>query len=107
MHERALEAYDVLAAGGVPARTHAADPFLALFRRERDMAPFVRELEHIRDAGQQVAFDPIIGWAVRAMEPVVTEDVHSAAQIHGQRYLQPPEYLRALAGAVRARGGEV
>src|SRR3954451_21750661 len=31
MNERALEAYDALAAGGVPTATHEAQPFLACF----------------------------------------------------------------------------
>ena len=38
LNERALEAFDVLAAGGVPAPTHRAETFLACFRRERDAA---------------------------------------------------------------------
>src|SRR3954463_11351867 len=36
LNERALEAFDVLAAGGVPAATHRAAAFLACFRREQD-----------------------------------------------------------------------
>src|SRR3954452_24326206 len=47
LNERALEAYDVLAAGGVAARTDSAKPFLACFRRERDASSLLQELEHI------------------------------------------------------------
>jgi D-amino-acid dehydrogenase len=41
------------------------------------------------------------------MEPALTDEVGAAVQIYGQRYLHPPEYVRSLAQAVRARGGEV
>jgi glycine/D-amino acid oxidase-like deaminating enzyme len=107
LNERALEAFDVLAAGGLPAATHRAETFLACFRRERDAAGLVAELEQIRDAGQQVGFHPVTGWRVRAMEPALSDRVEAAVQIHGQRYLHPPEFVWSLALAVRHRGGEV
>ena len=107
LNERALEAFDVLAAGGMPATTHRAQPFLACFRRESDAAGLLAELEHIRDAGQQVGYRPVTGWRVRASEPVLTDHVGAAVEIHGQRYLHPPEFVRSLALAVRDRGGEV
>jgi glycine/D-amino acid oxidase-like deaminating enzyme len=107
LNQRALEAFDALAAGGVAATTHPAEPFLACFRRERDAEHLLTELEHIRDAGQQAAFHPVTGWRVRALEPALTDRVGAAVQIYGQRYLHPPEYVRSLALAVRARGGEI
>jgi glycine/D-amino acid oxidase-like deaminating enzyme len=107
LNERALEAFDVLAAGGLPAATHRAETFLACFRRERDATGLVAELEQIRDAGQQVGFHPVTGWRVRAMEPALSDRVEAAVQIHGQRYLHPPEFVWSLALAVRHRGGEV
>src|SRR3954468_14367061 len=54
LNERALEAFDVLAAGGVAAQTHPARPFLASFGRERHAAALVAELEAVRGAGQDV-----------------------------------------------------
>jgi glycine/D-amino acid oxidase-like deaminating enzyme len=107
LNERALEAFDVLAAGGVVADTHQAGTFLACFRRERHAEPLLAELDGIRDAGQDVAAHPVTGWRVRAMEPSLTEKVGAAVQIYGQRYLHPPEYVRSLAQAVRARGGAI
>jgi glycine/D-amino acid oxidase-like deaminating enzyme len=107
LNERALEAFDILSAGGVMAGTHRAEAFLACFPRERDAQALLTELEHIRDAGQAAAFHPVTGWRVRAMEPALTDRVTTAVQIYGQRYLHPPEYLRSLAKAVSARGGEV
>jgi D-amino-acid dehydrogenase len=107
LNERALEAFDALAAGGVAAATHPAETFLACFRRERDAAKLLTELQHIRKAGQQATFHPVRDWRLRALEPVLTDEVGVAVQIHGQRYLHPPEYVRSLAQAVRARGGEI
>jgi D-amino-acid dehydrogenase len=107
LNERSLEAFDALAAGGVPTTTHEAQTFLACFRREREAQPLLAELEHIRDAGQQTSFHPVTGWRVRALEPTVSDEVGAAVQIYGQRYLHPPEYVRSLALAVQARGGEI
>jgi glycine/D-amino acid oxidase-like deaminating enzyme len=107
LNQRALEAFDVLTAGGVMAPTHRTDVFLAAFRREKDAAGLLTELEHLRDAGQDVDFLPLDGEEARAAEPVLTAEVRAAVQLRGQRYLHPPEYVRSLALAVRARGGEV
>ncbi len=107
LNERALEAFDALAAGGVPAQAHPARPFLACFRRERQAATLLAELAAIRDAGQDVSFSPVTGWRARAVEPALTDRVGAAVQIVGQRYVHPPQYVRALAEGVRARGGEV
>jgi D-amino-acid dehydrogenase len=107
LNERALEAFDVLAAGGVMAPTHRAEAFLACFRTEREAERLIAELEHIRDAGQKTGFHPVAGWRVRAMEPALTDRVGAAVQIHGQRYLHPPEFVAGLAFAVGDRGGEV
>jgi D-amino-acid dehydrogenase len=107
LNERALDAFDALAAGGVPAVTHRSEPFLAGFRRERDAEHFLAELAHIRDAGQAVDFSTLTGSQAAAQEPVLTDRVAAAVRIEGQRYLHPPEYVRSLALAVRARGGDV
>jgi D-amino-acid dehydrogenase len=107
LNERALEAFDVLAAGGVTAPTHRASNFLACFHRERDARGLLAELEQIRKAGQDVTFHPVTGWRARALEPTLTDHVGAAVQIYGQRYLHPPEYVRSLGLAVRARGGEI
>ncbi|RGC69298.1 D-amino acid dehydrogenase small subunit [Micromonospora sp. MW-13] len=107
LNERALEAFDVLAAGGVAAQTTRAGSFLACFAGERDARGLLAELEQIRDAGQEVSFHPVTGWRARALEPALTNRVAAAIQIYGQRYLDPPEFVRSLAEAVRARGGEI
>ncbi|GAB3347585.1 NAD(P)/FAD-dependent oxidoreductase [Modestobacter lapidis] len=108
LDERALQVFDVLAAGGVTAVTHAADPFLACFRSVRSRDALVAELRQIRSAGlSDVASTPLSGTEARALEPGLTGEVQAALQLHGQRYLHPPEYLRSLAYSFRDRGGEL
>jgi D-amino-acid dehydrogenase len=107
LNQRALEAFDVLAAGGVATPTHRATNFLACFGRERHALGLLTELEQIRNAGQDVTFHPVTGWRARSLEPALTDRVGAAVQIYGQRYLHPPEYVRSLAFAVQARGGEI
>jgi D-amino-acid dehydrogenase len=107
LNARALEAFDVLGAGGVSARTTSADPFLACYRTERERKGLLHELHALAEAGQAVEFAPLSGAEARAVGPALTADVGAAVRIAGQRYLNPPEYLAALADAVRARGVEV
>jgi glycine/D-amino acid oxidase-like deaminating enzyme len=108
LNDRALEAFDVLAAGGVSAQTHRASPFLACFRSEREREPLLAELEAIRDAGQaDVLFGSLTGVQARALEPALSDEVGAAVQLYGQRYLHPPEFVRALCLSVQARGGVV
>jgi D-amino-acid dehydrogenase len=107
LNERALEAFDVLAAGGVSAPTHRATNFLACFSREHQARGLLTELEQIRSAGQDVTFHPVTGSRARSLAPALSDRVGAAVQIYGQRYLHPPEYVRSLAFAVRDRGGEI
>lgn len=108
LNERALAAFDVLAAGGVSAPTRRAEPFLACYRTEAERTGLLHELAAIRAAGQDdVVFGPLTGEQARALEPALTDQVGAAVQLYGQRYLNPPEYLRSLAEAVRHQGGTI
>ncbi|MEV0569950.1 FAD-dependent oxidoreductase [Dactylosporangium sp. NPDC050588] len=107
LNERSLEAFDVLTAGGVAATTTRAANFLACYARERDRRGLLAELEQIRAAGQDVRFHPMPGLRARVVEPVLTDRVEAAVQIYGQRYLDPPRFVDAMAAAVRARGGRI
>ncbi|GAB3309497.1 FAD-dependent oxidoreductase [Geodermatophilus aquaeductus] len=107
LNARALEAFDALAAGGVPVPTQRAEPFLACFRTAREAERMCAELGHVRDAGQTAGSHLLTGQQVRAMEPTVTDRVGAAVHISGQRYLHPPAFLAGLAAAVQARGGRV
>ena len=107
LNERALEAFDALAAGGVTASTKKAGTFLACFARERDARGLLTELKQIAAAGQDVNYRPVSGRRARVLEPALTSRVGAAVEIRGQRYLHPPDFIRSLAEAVRARGGRI
>ena len=108
INERSLEAFDTLAAGGVTARTRRAEPFLAVYRSEREREGLLTELRHIEDAGlRDVDYRVVMGAEARAMEPVLTAEAGAGVRISGQRYLNPPEFVASLAAGVRDRGGVV
>ena len=107
MNKLALDAFEQLTDADVAAPTQAADPFLACFRNPDEHATLVDELEHIRSAGQDVKYDILTGHEARAAEPALSAQVGSAVRLHGQRYLNPPAFMAALAAAVCARGGEI
>ena len=103
----ALGAFDRLADGGVEARLHEADPFLACYRTPEGRAPLLDELAQIADAGQDVTFEAITAEEARRSEPALSDAVGAAIRIHGQRFINPPQYVAALADSVRSRGGEI
>jgi D-amino-acid dehydrogenase len=108
LNDRALPAFDALAAGGVTAATRSAAPFLACFRTAAERDALVEELRQIRAAGQSdVVFGPLSGEQARVLEPALSARVGAALQLYGQRYLHPPEYLRALGYSFADRGGEL
>jgi D-amino-acid dehydrogenase len=103
----ALDAFDELTDGGVQSRTLDADPFLACYRNEKERAVLLEELDHIHAAGQDVKYEAISGEEARSTEPALSGAVGAAVRIHGQRYLNPPAFMDALAASVRERGGEI
>jgi glycine/D-amino acid oxidase-like deaminating enzyme len=105
--ERALAAFDALAAGGVAARTPRSEPFLAVYRTEREREGLLTEFRHAREVGLDVGFATVMGAEARAMEPLLSTEAGAAVRISGQRYLNPPEYVESLAAAVRAGGGVI
>ncbi|HEY8338664.1 MAG TPA: FAD-dependent oxidoreductase, partial [Egibacteraceae bacterium] len=104
---RALDAFDALEAGGVVTPTIDAKSFIACYRSVDERRAFVTELEHIAAVGQEVDYELLSGDEARDIEPALSDAVAAAIRIHGQRYLDPPAYVAALAESVKARGGEL
>ncbi|WP_327028539.1 FAD-binding oxidoreductase [Micromonospora sp. NBC_01740] len=107
MNRRALEAFDALTAGGVAAPTHEAKSFLAAYRTEAERSVLLDELAHIHSAGQGIEFDVLTGAEAREVEPSLSDTIGAAIRLHDQRYVNPGQYVHALADSVRARGGVV
>lgn len=107
LNDRALAAFDDLSLGGVPAPIYEADPFLACFRNDADRRGLLGNLEAMRAVGQKVDYDLLDGPEARRLEPTLTAHVGAALRIHGQRYLNPSEYVHALADSLHTRGARI
>ena len=107
INKMALKSFDRMVEGGVAATTHEAEPFLACFASLQDRAALLAELEAIQAAGQDVKFEAITAEQVRAGEPALSGAVRAAVRLYGQRFINPPQFMDALAAAVRKRGGEI
>ncbi|CAM5228998.1 D-amino-acid dehydrogenase OS=Streptomyces antimycoticus OX=68175 GN=SANT12839_047580 PE=4 SV=1 [Streptomyces antimycoticus] len=102
------EAYDARPrADGVAEPTRPAEPCLLAFRTAAERAAMVEELEQARAAGFSIAYEPIEGDRARELEPTLGDGIGAALELHGQRYLNPGNFVRALADAVREHGGEI
>ncbi|MGK5674286.1 NAD(P)/FAD-dependent oxidoreductase [Micromonospora sp. URMC 106] len=107
MNRRALASFDALAAGGVGAMTHEAKSFIAAYRTEAERSVLLDELAHIHSAGQEIEFDVLTGAEAREVEPSLSDNVGAAIRLHDQRYINPGQYVHALADSVRARGASI
>jgi D-amino-acid dehydrogenase len=107
LNDRALDAFDVLEAGGVVAPTRQAEPFLACFRTDTDRQALLAELAEMGSVGQKVDAEVLDGAEARRREPALTAEVGAAVQLYGQRFIDPPRFVGALAAAVRERGADL
>ena len=107
LNRLAIRAYDDLADAGATPRARQARPFLACYRTTADAGAMMRELRRIEHVGQSVYYDYLTGPQVRQAQPAVSEAIDAAVLIHGQRYIHPPQFIRALAHSVVERGGKL
>ena len=107
LNRASLDAYDVLTDGGVRAPVKRAGPLVAAFRSEREREPLLAEFDRIRATGGEVECDAVSGAELREEQPVLGAEVRAGLRVHGQRFLNPPEFVHALADSVRERGGEI
>jgi D-amino-acid dehydrogenase len=107
VNDLSLESFDLLKAGGVRADTHEAKSFLASFRTAQERTTLLEEIEHIHAAGQHIEFEALDGDQARAIEPSLSDEIGAAILLKGQRFINPGEFVHALADSVRARGGKV
>ncbi|WP_431843962.1 NAD(P)/FAD-dependent oxidoreductase [Calidifontibacter indicus] len=104
MNRQAIAAYQQLEDGGVAATSHEA-PIMAAFRRAEDAKGLEHEIELIHAAGLELEATEVDNATLRAELPIVSPDVEKAIRLGGQRYINPGEYVDALAHAVEQRGG--
>lgn len=107
INRQALAGFDALAKAGVEAETYEAKSFLAAYRTEAERTVLLEEIEHIHAAGQGIEFEAITGDDAREIEPSLSDAIGAAIRLHGQRFIDPGEYVKVLAASVMARGGEI
>ncbi|WP_310962566.1 NAD(P)/FAD-dependent oxidoreductase [Nocardioides terrisoli] len=106
----ALDAYDELTGSTrspVAAPTKPATPFLAAFASESDRAVLVEEFRRVNEAGGSVDHTLLDRDAVHALEPALGAGVDCGISLAGQRYINPGDFVHALADAVKHAGGEI
>jgi len=103
----ALASFDELTAGGVAAPTHEAKSFTAAYRTEAERRVLLEEIEQIHAAGQPMSYDVLTGDQARAIEPALSEEIGAALVLHDQRYVNPGQFVQALADSVVDRGGHL
>ncbi len=107
VNRMALESFDALHDGGVAAPTYPATPFLAAYRTAEERTVLLEEISHIHEAGQGIDFDVLTGAEARAEEPSLSGEIGAAIRLHGQRFINPGEFVNSLADSVRERGGKI
>ncbi|MGW5194630.1 NAD(P)/FAD-dependent oxidoreductase [Kribbella sp. NPDC004138] len=107
INRQALTAFDFLAEAGVEAQTYEAKSFLAAYRTVEERTVLLEEIEQIHAAGQGIEFEAISGDDAREIEPSLSDQIGAAIRLHGQRFINPGDYVGLLADAVRARGGKI
>ncbi|MEV0802766.1 FAD-dependent oxidoreductase [Kribbella sp. NPDC050281] len=107
INRQALNAFDLLGKAGVEAETYEAKSFLAAYRTEAERSVLLEEIEQIHAAGQGIEFEAITGDDAREIEPSLSDEIGAAIRLHGQRFINPGEYVQLLADSVTARGGQI
>lgn len=103
LNESALAAHQELADGGVRARCVSADMLVA-FGSARQARGELDELSRMAASGQRIDVDLLTGDQARELEPALSSRIGCGVLVRGQCYIHPPDYLAALASAVRERG---
>ncbi len=103
----AFDAFDALAAGGVDAAVRAADPFIVGYADPAAADAMLAEGRTLTALGQPVEVTPMSAAEARTLAPILSSHVRAAVRLGGQRYLDPPAFVAALADSVEARGGIV
>lgn len=104
VNSESLDAFDALAAGGVQAPTTKA-PITAAFERADQASDLRHEFDLIREAGQELGVTDMT--PEEAGVPQLSSRIETVLRLEGQRYIDPGEFVRALAHSVEARGGEI
>lgn len=106
LNNMALDAFDELAEHSPLLGQTPADPFLMAFHtvEERDSA-----LADLRRSGgvRPVDLESLTGEQTQHVQPTLSGAVRAGISLSGQRYINPPAFMSALAEAAQAVGVEL
>lgn len=106
LNRRSLDAYAHLTESGVTAPVKHR-PLISAATSPAGLAPLVREIEEVVAVGGSARYEQIGADELHAMEPALSDRVEAGLLLHDQGYIDPPDYIAALADAVRDRGGRI
>ncbi|MFE5790838.1 NAD(P)/FAD-dependent oxidoreductase, partial [Rhodococcus erythropolis] len=107
INKQALDAFDVMAAGGVDGPIRAAEPFVFGYTDPLGAQNMIDESRKLIALGQRVEAQILPADRARELSPMLSKAIRSAVTLGGQRFLDPPAFIAALAGSVVARGGDL
>lgn len=108
INRQALNGFDALAKAGCRGRDVRGEvlPGRLPDRGRADRAAR-GDRAHPRGFYQGIEFEAISGDDAREIEPSLSDEIGAAIRLHGQRFINPGEYVHMLADSVRARGGNI
>jgi D-amino-acid dehydrogenase len=106
LNEAAFAAYEAQQRAGGAVKLHSSD-IVSGFAEPAQAEGFLAELQGVVGSGQPVDLELLTGEQARELEPHLSTAVRAGVRLRGQRYLNPAQYLTALAENVQARGGRV
>jgi len=106
LNAMALDAFDELAEHSVSLGQVSADPFLMAFRTTAERDSALADLSRV-GGSRPVDHDVLDAAQTREVQPTLSSHVRAGIALHGQRYIDPPAYLGALADAARSAGVEI
>ena len=91
----------------VAVPVNPAQPMLAAFASSADRDALVREFDDLATLGFAPRYDLLDAAATRATAPVLSGAATCSVAIADQRFINPSRFVRGIADAVRAGGGEI
>ena len=106
LNHECMAAYDELVSNGVDAPITDA-PITALFGSSADAEHLLDQLQRLQDAGQPSSTTELTAAELREQVPLASSAVAFGVRINGQRFVDPGQFVHALARSVVERGGSL
>jgi D-amino-acid dehydrogenase len=103
LNEECIDAFDVLTGNGVEAPITTSS-ITAIFQDAQQADHLLGEMRQLEDAGQATFITRISGRALHEQVPLASMAVTVGVNIHGQRYVDPGQFVEALGHSVVERG---